>query len=98
MTIIMQNWISIFRDKAKKQQWQKEMIQTNQLVTREDLLQFDRSDTIVKGEAENASSGVETKTPTIMEFALVRDYSFVLRQCISYRSNCKYDLWRIQKC
>ena len=48
MAIIMQNWISIFRDKAKKQQWQKEMIQINQLITPEDLSQFDRSDTVLK--------------------------------------------------
>ena len=79
MAIIMQNWISIFRDKAKKQQWQKEMIQINQLITPEDLSQFDRSDTVLKAKRKmkNASSGVETKRPTLMEFALVRNYLIV---------------------
>ena len=77
MIVVMENWLTVYRRKSKKDRWQKDLDDFNNLLESKDFIALDNSKLVTYCKKVLIDLKRSDQTPTFKQFTSVRDYLMI---------------------
>ena len=77
MIVVMENWLTVYRRKSKKDRWQKDLDEFNNLLESKDFIALGNSKLVTYCKKVLIDLKSSDQTPTFKQFTSVRDYLMI---------------------
>ena len=77
MIVVMENWLTVYRRKSKKDRWQKDLDDFNSLLESKDFIALGNSKLVTYCKKVLIDLKSSDQTPTFKQFTSVRDYLMI---------------------